>query len=223
MIVFSIQKKLELFQDLSHDEHLILNQNQYQISYKKGELIFKQGAPCTHILYIVEGFGNMFFENGKNNITIKFLSPGSIVLCSGMFVDSRHHYSIKALKETKVCFIKIENIKTLLEQNKMFSERFLAEINKNMNYAYEKLNSINNKNCEYRIAEVLCFFLNHIYTSRRQEIPISKAELVEYTGLPKESVKRVVNQLVKKEIVCNTRSKIEIIKPDSLKMIVDTV
>ena len=47
----------EIFQLLPEEDLEYLNSHRAEVRFKKGEIIFKQGSPLTHIVIISDGLG----------------------------------------------------------------------------------------------------------------------------------------------------------------------
>ena len=58
------------FKKLSAAEMDILNQNKTKLSYKKNEVIIKQGAIANNILYGVSGLFKLHIEGAKKDVIL---------------------------------------------------------------------------------------------------------------------------------------------------------
>ena len=63
-------KKSIIFGHLSKSELKLIDNNRYEVNYNPGEIIFKQGTPCNHVVSFVSGLAKVYIEglNEKNLI-----------------------------------------------------------------------------------------------------------------------------------------------------------
>ena len=51
-----------LFKHLSKEELEIMNEGRFEVKYKSGETIYKQGTDITHVLSVTSGMAKIFVE-----------------------------------------------------------------------------------------------------------------------------------------------------------------
>jgi CRP/FNR family transcriptional regulator len=124
--------KSPLFNLLTDEELRIVHENKHTVLYSKGETIIKQGTNMSHVLSVNDGLAKLYLEGpGNRNSIIRIVKPTSFVGGAGMYLDQFHHFTLTALKETRVCFIPVDIFKQLIITNKAFFEEF-------MNWKYMK-------------------------------------------------------------------------------------
>lgn len=98
--------KSPLFQNLKNEELERITQTKRRVFFKAGETIVKQGAPLTHVISFTNGLAKVYIE-GKNNhnLIIQFIKPTQFLGGPGIYVDSKHYFSVVALEDSAVCFI----------------------------------------------------------------------------------------------------------------------
>ena len=131
--------KIELFKMFNEEEIFMLNQNRYEVSFKTGENIIKQGTASSHVCLLTSGMAKYYIEglDGKS-VILELLLPYKFYGSPGLFTDNRHHYSITAVEPTTGCFIDIQNIKSLLRKNADFMEAFLGNCNLNSLHLHQE-------------------------------------------------------------------------------------
>ncbi|OQX77135.1 MAG: hypothetical protein B6D64_08715 [Bacteroidetes bacterium 4484_276] len=69
-------KKPPLFSLLNKDELELINEDRFEVSYKAGEMMFKQWPASTHILMITSGMAKIYLEGpGGINLLLKIVKP----------------------------------------------------------------------------------------------------------------------------------------------------
>jgi len=186
--------KVDPFSLLNENELESLNNSRLEVPFKKGEIIYKQGTPLTHIVIIHSGFGKIYIEGekGKNlilNYTNKYDLNGGI----GVFLDLRHHSSLMAVTDCEACFIEINAFKAALRTNSDFMEAYLKKHSQRILHIYHQFSILTQKNMEGRMAESI-INLNDTVSENGSIKNISKQDLAELTAMTKESAIRVLKE-----------------------------
>ena len=91
----SCSRRNNLFSCLTNEELEIVDQHRYELTFNKGEIIFKQGSPLTHVACITDGLAKLYIEGlNRRNLILSFAKPVTMIGGPGMFVDYRHHFSV---------------------------------------------------------------------------------------------------------------------------------
>ncbi|HSG67240.1 MAG TPA: cyclic nucleotide-binding domain-containing protein, partial [Bacteroidales bacterium] len=95
-----------MFNLLSDDELIQLDENRCKVKYRAGETIRKQGANLSHVLSVTGGLCKMYIEGiEKRDIILRIIRPTNFIGGPGLYVDNKHHFTVSAITETTVCFI----------------------------------------------------------------------------------------------------------------------
>lgn len=207
------------FKLLKKDELVSLNASRLEITFNKGEIIYKQGAPLTHMVIIHNGFGKIFMEgqNGKNLIlgfTKKYEINGGL----GIFIDQRHHSTLVAATECKTCFVDIDVFNNVLKSNSRFMESYLKEHSLRSLHIYNQFILLTQKNMEGRMAESIIYLTKHVF--EKNIIPdISNHDLSELTAMTKESAIRVLKEFKKDKLIEIVNRNIKVLNSEGLQKI----
>ena len=136
-----------------------------EITFKKGEIIYKQGSPFTHIAIIYKGLGKIYMEGSiGRDLILGFTKKYDINGGVGIFIDQRHHSSLVAVTDCEACFIEINAFKTLLRKNWLFMESYLKEHSLRALHIYNQFVLLTQKNMEGRMAESILYLSEHIFS-----------------------------------------------------------
>lgn len=187
-------KKSPLFGLLRENELDSLNEARLEVSFKKGEIIYKQGTPLTHIVIINDGLGKIYLEGikGRNlilNYTKRYDLNGGV----GVFIDQRHHSSLMAVTDCEACFIDINAFKAVLRSNSTFMEAYMREFSQRVRHTYQQFAVLTQKNMEGRMAESILFLNDQVFQNGVIK-NVSKQDLAELTAMTKESAIRVLKE-----------------------------
>ncbi len=131
---------------LNEKELVLLNRNRYEVTYKPGENIIKQGTAVSHLILFTSGIAKLYIEGVDNkNIILELILPYGILGTLGFLADNRYHYSVTAIEPSTACFIDINNIRVLLRKNPDFMEAFIGNCSLENNKIYERIISLTQK------------------------------------------------------------------------------
>jgi CRP/FNR family transcriptional regulator len=213
-------RKSGLFQLLTPEEILIVNEDSFEVQFKAGENIAKQGTNLTHIINLTSGIAKVFIEGiNDRNLLLNLIGANSIVAGPGVFTDQRNHYSITALVPCSVCFISVENFKKVINTNPAFTNKFLEYLNLRQASLYDKLINLTHKQMHGKIADALIYLSEKIYASHKFELSISRQDLADMTTMSKDSAIRILKELEKDGIIAIDGKCISIPEMGALKEI----
>lgn len=208
------------FENLSDEQLDLINSNRFQANFKAGEIIFKQGSPTSNAVFLSSGIAKIYMEGYDNkNIILSIVKPRLLIAGPGTYVDNRHHYSLAALTETKACFVEMNIIKNLVQENSLFAEGFLKDLSSKSLSTFHKLVSFSQKKMHGRLAEGLVHLADEIFMSDKFNCHMTRQELGEFTGMTKESVVRLLKEFHDENIIQIQDHSIEIINKAKLEKI----
>ena len=213
-------RKSELFQLLTVEETKSLNDDRFEVKFKTGENIAKQGTMLTHVVNLTSGLVKIYIEGlNDRNLLLNLIGPHSIIGGPGLFTDGKFHFSINALEETSVCFINAERFKTILDKNSVFAAAFFKHLNMKQMMLFDKLVSLTQKQMHGKLADALIYLSEKIYNSTDFELAISRQDLADMTAMSKDSAIRILKEFEKDGIITSKGRKISIPKMGALKEI----
>ena len=217
---FDCKLKHSIFNHLKEEELTLINNSKLQITYNEGEILFKQGAPITHIVSITKGLVKIYIEGlNKKNLILQYIRPGDFLGGPGAFVDNIHHYTIAAVEETSACLIDINVFKTLMQKNVNFAFDYIEDISKKGIYNFSKFISLTQKQMHGRVAEALLYFDNIVYPDNKKGFPLNRKDFAELTALSKDSVSRILNSFEEAKTIEISDNVIKILDKGNLEKI----
>lgn len=181
-----------------------------QISYKKGEIIIKEGTRVTDIFYVIDGLIKVYIESPEKNIIIKLLNADDFIGLTSLYGDDSYYFSVAAIKETRVCSIDREAIKDLNIQSCEFSRKLSNWYCKNYNIMLTKCSNLGLKQLNGKLANVLLYLNSEEFKAIDVFSYISRKDLAELCGMSMESVVRILSEFKNENIISIKGKKIEI-------------
>ena len=213
-------KKCHLFKTLTQEQLDEIFEHRYDTSFRKGEVIAKQGTPMSNVVSLSEGLAKLVLETpGKPDILLTLVKPTTLITSPGMFLDNRYHFSVVSLTDTKACFINMNIIRKMFEQNKEFAKSFHKSIGERSVMLYDRFRNIIHKNMAGRIADAILFLHYEIYKNLEFKIDLNRTELAEYSNMTKESVSRILKEFKDEGIFDLTHDEAKICNLERLEQI----
>ncbi|MCK9639269.1 MAG: Crp/Fnr family transcriptional regulator [Prolixibacteraceae bacterium] len=205
---------------LTESEKSLIDENSVSIGFKKGETVCKLGAFASHIYFLEEGLVKVYLEE-KNNNLILMLSTKSNLLGLAAVYDGNNKmpYSISTYTDSKLRMIDIQVFRQLLKQNSNFAYHIINLLNESTAQIYGRFYSLTQKQLHGRLADILLCLSNKIFKSKSFDLPLSRADLGDLTGMSTESVIRMMNEFKKDGLIDMECKKIELLDVARLERI----
>jgi CRP/FNR family transcriptional regulator len=200
-----------------NDEEKLINDKRYEVKFKTGENIIKQGTASSNLVFLTSGLAKEYIEGyDHRNLILEIIKPWEVFGGTGIYVDNRYHYSVSALEDVTACFVDTNNFKKLIRINPDFTERFMNYCGTCSTRTFERFVSLTQKQMHGRIADVLIYLTETIYNSLSFEIALSRQDISEFSGMSKDSAIRILKEFESEGIIHANGKNISIIKMDLL-------
>jgi len=207
----------EIFNALSNEQLRILTTNRFEVRFKAGETIFKQGSALTHIIYLKEGKAKILLEDSNGQtILLKILKQPDMIGGPGFHTDYRHHFSVVAMEDTTACMIDVNLFKNFILSNPQFGLDMIAFLNHGFINLYDKLRGLTNKHMSGRIADTLIYLADEVYNNAEFTTPLSRIDIANMSAMTKESAIRTLKAFKEGGIIDCKGDYIKILKKDTL-------
>jgi CRP/FNR family transcriptional regulator, polysaccharide utilization system transcription regulator len=211
-----------IFDALSNDELELINNNRYEVSFKAGEIMFKQGTPSPHFLCLTTGMAKLYIEGHGKNLILSLVKPIEYIFGPGTYVDNRHHYSASAVEDSTACLVDVNIFKQIIRSNPNFADEFIRSISLMTLFNFDQFISLTQKQMNGRIADALFYLSEKIYGSNPFELTISRQDLADISGMSKESAIRILKEFKDEGILSANGNVLHILNPQQLKKISET-
>ena len=214
--------KDSIFSSLSTTELELINNNHYEVSFKAGEMMFKQGTPSPHFLCLTTGLAKLYIEGYGKNLILSLVKPVDYILGPGIYVDNRHHYSASAVEDSTACLVDVTTFRQIMRGNPDFADEFIRRISIMTIFNFEQFISLTQKQMNGRIADALFYLSDKIYGRNPFEMTISRQDLADLSGMSKESAIRILKEFKDEGILTVDGNSLHILNPQQLKKISET-
>ena len=178
---------------LTESEKLLIDENSVSIGFKKGETVCKQGAFASHIYFLEEGLVKVYLEEKNNNLILMLSTRNSLLGLPAIYdAINKMPFSIATYTNSRIRMIDIQVFRQLLKRNPVFSYRIINLLNESTAQIYGRFFSLTKKQLHGRLADILLCLSNKIFKSNSFDLPLSRADLGDLTGMSTESVIRMM-------------------------------
>lgn len=210
------------FKKLNDEEIKLLNDNSVIVRYKKGEVICKQGSLVSQVLYMVKGLAKVYIENEDRSLILKMIPDESLFgLDSISEANNKIPYSVSAYIDSDVKQINLATFRTVLSQNAEFAMEIINILNSNNLQISGRFFCLTHKQSYGRLADTLLCFANRIFYSDSFDIPISRQDLADISGLSAETVVRMLKKFTQEGLLSINGKNFKILDLKKLEQISD--
>jgi CRP/FNR family transcriptional regulator, polysaccharide utilization system transcription regulator len=210
------------FGQLTDTEKFKIDSNSVELIFKKGETICKQGAFASFIIYLEEGLVKSYIEGSPRDLILTITSSQRLVGLPSIFEgNSTFLYSVSTYVDSKVKLIDINTFKEILKQNAGFAAKIIDILNENTSQGYGRFYCLVMKQLHGRLADILLCLSQRIFKNDSFDLPLSRTDLAELTGMSTESVIRILKDFKDNGLIQMTGKSMQILDFDRLQKISD--
>jgi CRP/FNR family transcriptional regulator, polysaccharide utilization system transcription regulator len=208
---------------LTQEEQLLFDENSVRISYKKGEIICKQGGFVSQIMYVEEGLAKVYIDNGKNVLLLRLVPGGSFIGLSAVADElTTFPYSAKVYGDTVIRQIDVKTFRQVLEQNNAFAREIINILSANSVQIYGRFFCLTYKQAYGRLADILLCLSERVFKKTRFDLPLSRKDIAELSGMSAETVVRLLRKFSEDNLVRIQGKSIEVMDVEKLQRISET-
>jgi len=186
----------KIFSELANDR----NTN----TYKKKEIIYKEGNHPARLFYIQKGQVKTFKTNddGKE-LTVSLFAKGDFFGYTALLEGTIYKETAEAMDDTELAIIPKEEFEILINHNKEVTQKFIQLLAKNITEKEEQLLSLAYNSLRKRVAEALITLQKKYHVDMREKfsIHISRVDLSNIVGTATESLIRTLSDFRNESII----------------------
>ncbi len=211
------------FEKLTDEERKLLDENSVNITYKKKEVICKQGGFVSHIMYVESGLAKVFIDNGENSLVLRIIPGGAFL---GLATISEEHntyqYSSQAYIDTEIKQIDVKIFRQLVHQNTAFAREVIDILSSNSIQIYGRFFCLTHKQAYGRLADILLCLADRVFKASEFDLPLSRKDLADLSGMSSETVIRMLKKFHEDSLIEMDGKNLKIIDYNRLKRISET-
>lgn len=179
---------------LSREESEVLENNSVEVRFRKGEVIFKQGALSLNVTYLKQGIAKLHRSGPVHDKILRLVKAPTYLGIPTTIGDKINQFSATAVEDTTVCFIDSNLFRNFIFSNGRFAYEIIAELCRNELQDYQRFTSQSQKQVPGLVAETLICFADKLYESNHFNFPLNRSEIGDLIGTTRETVSRVLTE-----------------------------
>jgi CRP/FNR family transcriptional regulator len=213
----------ELFVDkLTGDHFDIVCDGKVELNFRQGETIIKEGTRIRDFTYLKSGLVKLFRTDGSGKEQIiSIAKPMDYVSLLSVFSDKKYNYSVTALEDSVTCNLKLDDVNRIISENGTLALNLLSKMSRVTDKLILDSLQIRVKHLRGRVAFLLLYFSQEVYSSLEFDLPLTRKEMAEYVGMTTENVIRTLSEFRKDGILKIYGKTIHIVNLESLKSIAE--
>lgn len=211
------------FEKLSQEEQAYIDENSVEISYKKKEVICKQGSFVSHVMFVQSGLAKVFLDNGENSLVLKIIPGGNLLgLASISEEHNTYQYSAMAYIDTVIKQIDIHVFREMITRNAEFAKEVIDILSANSVQIYGRFFCLTHKQAYGRLADILLCLSDRVFKNPEFELPLSRKDLAELSGMSAETVIRMLKKFHEEGLIAMEGKNFKLMNTDRLRRISET-
>lgn len=199
------------FDSLSEEEKALLESNKRDVTFKKGEIIAKQGSFASHVVFLKKGLVKVYLEGDQKDLILKIVTDNHFVTLSSVFEgNDTFIYSVAPYIDSVATLISVDVFKQLIRRNAKFAMQIINLLNANTAQIYGRFYCLTRKQSHGRVADIIMCLSENIFKAQSFKLNISRNDLADLTGLSSESVIRILKEFKDSDIIDTQNKTIEI-------------
>lgn len=188
-------EQVPIFSYLNDEEKMDVSNVAQSKSYQKGEIIFSSGEPSENLYIIHKGKVKVsrLSISGKEQI-LRILEPGDFTGEISLFGHSPHKSSGEAIKQTEICLIRGQEIKSLVMRIPNLAIKILEAYTEKFEQTENLIEQLGLQDIVQRVAGFLLQLAENKVVGENGEVDLtlsfSKRDLASIIGTTQETLSR---------------------------------
>lgn len=181
------------FQLLLPEEVDLVRSGKTQVAFRKGEIITKQGAFASYVLFVISGLAKQYVESDQDkDFNFQIVKAGDFIGLSAVFTKMPFSYSTVALTNCQVFLIANDAIANLVRHNGAFGYNLIKRYCEKNGSLFGSLRTVLYRQMNGRIAETLLYL-----DSFREDAPdifqlLTRKEIGEFAFVSAENTVKLL-------------------------------
>lgn len=189
------------FMKLTDGEKEIMNGKKREVTYRKGEVVCKQGAYASKILFLRKGLVKTYLEHHTRDTIFCIKPPNSFIGLEALYNERIYPYSVSVYEDSDFCMFEAETFQELIESNGRFAAAILENLNLWVGRVYQRIVTLTQKQVAGKLADVLICLSERVYMSDEFTVSISRRDLSDITQLSPETLSRALKDFKEEKVI----------------------
>ena len=188
--------------ELTDQQIALINKNSYVVKHRKGEVIFMQDRPVSHVIFNKAGLLKLYKElEGKKEIILDIVPANHFIGLNSVFYETLYSYSASSIAEGDIIYTALSAFRDVVSENGKYALRIMTVLSSQVVFLIDRMIALTRKQVPGRMAEMLLNFSKNTYKNNAFTLPISRLEIAEFIQTTKETVSRTLTEFKNDRII----------------------
>ncbi len=194
-----------------------LGSNCVEVHFDPNEVIFKQDALSSNIIYLKEGLVKLIMKGPYRDQILKLVRAPVYLGIPTTVGDKVNHYSAIAVTKVSACFIDLNTFRKMVFENGHFAWEIIMTLCKFELQQFHRCINLMQKQLNGKLAGILLDLSKNIYQSKTFRLDLSRSELAEMLGTSRESISRLLNEFAEEGLIRLRSKEITLLDEEKLQ------
>jgi CRP/FNR family cyclic AMP-dependent transcriptional regulator len=218
----ALLQQIPLFTDLPKDQLTSLAKMLERRTYRKGQVILRQGEPGESLFVIVSGQVRIYtLSTEGHEVSVSICDPGDFFGEMALLSGQPRSANVEAMQRTEVLVLYRPAFRQYLLSNPQTAVRLIEVLSERLRRTNESVEELASLSVPQRIARRLMDLAERYGVEQESgvliDLDLSQEAMASLTGTTRESANRALSQLRDKGIVQIDRVRILITRPQELE------
>jgi CRP/FNR family transcriptional regulator len=199
------------------EEAEVVRSGKTQVLFRKDDMLSKQGAFASYVLFIVSGYAKQYIEgDGSRSYNLRIIKPGDFIGLSSVFSGNTFTYSSVAMTDCQAFLIEKDAIAKVAKENGKFGFQIIKRYCEQNTNLLGNVRSLMYKQMNGRMAEIL-LYIDTVKEDKEDIFQLlSRKDLADFAGISTESAVKILKSFEKDGLIELHDKDIKLIKHEEL-------
>ncbi|MBS3776316.1 MAG: Crp/Fnr family transcriptional regulator [Bacteroidales bacterium] len=215
--------RMQVFKDLTEDQKQTLKDNSTISTYKKNEIIYKEGDKPTGLIFLAKGKVKIYKEGiGGREQIVRMARPNGFIGFRALFARQNYLGTAESIEECEIWTIEKKTLFDIIMNNGKFALNIIGFLASELGFSNTRTVTLTQKHIRGRLAESL-IFLKDTYGYEEDQatlkVYLSREDLANLSNMTTSNAIRTLSAFAQEEVIALDGRKIKILDLDSLERI----
>jgi len=215
--------KMQVFKELTEDQKSSLKENSIISTYKKNEIIYKEGDKPTGLIFLARGKVKIYKEGiGGREQIVRMARPNGFIGFRALFAKQNYLGTAESIEECEICTIEKQALFDSIMHNGKFALKIIEFLASELGFSNTRTVTLTQKHIRGRLAESLIFLRNtygYEEDGATLKVYLSREDLANLSNMTTSNAIRTLSAFSQEEVISLDGRKIKILDMDTLERI----
>lgn len=209
-------REIEIFQDLTADEIIPLNDKCHLREVAAGTVFYESEQASEKMFMIKSGRVRLYHLAADGKIFTTAILEAGTFFSAAVFGNQNNGGYAEAVMDCTICLMSRRDVETVLLADSRIAFRIIEALGKRLLEAERRLADLVLKNLPARVISLL---LQYARQNASADVRLTHEELAQMLGIRRETVSRILNDLQNRQLIEQHRGRIALLDLEKLEKI----